>query len=225
MTAAVSSASAAGPTPAPVTPANPKGALGKNEFLKLLVAQMKNQDPLNPTSGDQMAAQLAQFSSLEQLQNINATLDTQKISSNTIIDSIQTGAAMGTIGKLVVANGNGLMIGSEDPRADTVRATIGGSGGRATLNIMDGNGVIVGTRDLGVVSAGVADFPLSTAGDTLTPGRYAFTVSVTDAAGSSSNAATSVMGRVDAVTATSNGPVLMIGGLAVPFSSVTEIRN
>ena len=49
-------------------------ALGKDEFMKLLVAQMKNQDPLNPADGQEMAAQLAQFSSVEQLQNANDTL-------------------------------------------------------------------------------------------------------------------------------------------------------
>lgn len=47
----------------------------KDMFLKLLVAQMKNQDPTNPASPDQLAAQLAQFSSLEQLVSINEKLD------------------------------------------------------------------------------------------------------------------------------------------------------
>ena len=49
-------------------------ALGKDEFLKLLVAQMKHQDPLNPMNGQEMAAQFAQFSSVEQLVNMNDTL-------------------------------------------------------------------------------------------------------------------------------------------------------
>lgn len=44
--------------------------LGKNAFLQLMVAQMKNQDPLNPSSNTQFVAQLAQFSSLEQMQNV-----------------------------------------------------------------------------------------------------------------------------------------------------------
>ena len=50
------------------------GAMGKNEFVKLLVTQMKNQDPLNPMDGKDLAAQLAQFSSVEQLINANSTL-------------------------------------------------------------------------------------------------------------------------------------------------------
>lgn len=55
-------------------PTGAGGKMGKDEFLKLLVAQMKNQDPLNPMDGQQMAAQLAQFSSVEQLVNANDTL-------------------------------------------------------------------------------------------------------------------------------------------------------
>jgi flagellar basal-body rod modification protein FlgD len=51
------------------------GALGKDEFVKLLVTQMQNQDPLNPMDGKELATQLAQFSSVEQLININDKLD------------------------------------------------------------------------------------------------------------------------------------------------------
>ena len=55
-------------------PTNSKGGLGKDAFLQLLVAQMKNQDPLSPQDGKEMAAQLAQFSSVEQLVSANDTL-------------------------------------------------------------------------------------------------------------------------------------------------------
>jgi len=48
----------------------PGAQLGKDDFLKMLVAQMQNQDPENPTDDSQMAAQLAQFSALEQMTNV-----------------------------------------------------------------------------------------------------------------------------------------------------------
>jgi len=60
------------------TATSPGGALGKNAFLKMLITQLKNQDPLNPMQGDQMASQLAQFSSLEQLTSLNQTLSGEK---------------------------------------------------------------------------------------------------------------------------------------------------
>ncbi len=67
-------------------PNNPKGDMGKTEFLQLLVAQLKNQDPLDPSDGKEMAAQLAQFSSVEQLVSVNDTL-------NQIRDALRTAAA------------------------------------------------------------------------------------------------------------------------------------
>ena len=225
MTTAVSNT----PSPvstAPSAPVNPKSTMGKDEFLKLLVAQMKNQDPMNPSGGDQMAAQLAQFSSLEQLQNINSTLTTQTSATGTVIDSIQTSAAMGTIGKNVVAGGDALEIKpGSDATTATVRATIPAGGGQATLKIMDNNGNVIATRDLGEVNGGTTDIALGSAGSSLPAGTYHFAVSVTGAGGSPHNAPTFVVGKVDSVVATSRGPVLMIGGIAVPFNTVTEIRN
>ena len=53
----------------------PEKEMGKEDFLKLLVAQMKNQDPLNPTSNEDTVMQLAQFSSIEQSQNMNSNLE------------------------------------------------------------------------------------------------------------------------------------------------------
>ena len=53
---------------------NNKNSLGKDDFLKLMITQMKYQDPLSPMDNQQMLAQMAQFSSLEQMSNINTTL-------------------------------------------------------------------------------------------------------------------------------------------------------
>lgn len=59
---------------APITgPAG--GALGKDEFMKLLVTQMQNQDPMKPTDNTAMIAEMAQFSSLEQMQNLNSQFE------------------------------------------------------------------------------------------------------------------------------------------------------
>lgn len=51
------------------------GEMGKDQFVKLLVTEMQNQDPLNPMDGKELAVQLAQFSSVEQLMNVNTKLD------------------------------------------------------------------------------------------------------------------------------------------------------
>lgn len=61
----------------------PKNSLGKDDFMKLFIAQMQSQDPLNPQDSTQMAAQMAQFNGLEQMMNVNKTLETMLQSQNT----------------------------------------------------------------------------------------------------------------------------------------------
>ena len=76
-----------------------KKELGKDEFFKLLIAQLKNQDPLNPQDGSAFAAQLAQFTSLEQLTNLNAAMTSQ----NQNIANLLNAQSVNLIGKEVTA--------------------------------------------------------------------------------------------------------------------------
>ena len=70
--------------------------LGRNAFMELLVSQLKNQDPLAPTSNDQMLAQLAQFSSLEQLEELNDNLVGLAVlqQSNALMDQLTSSSAL-----------------------------------------------------------------------------------------------------------------------------------
>ena len=72
-------------------------SLGKQDFLKLLMAQLQNQDPMKPMDDTQMIAQMAQFSALEASQQLNATMQT----SNNMQTVLQAGAL---IGKYIQAN-------------------------------------------------------------------------------------------------------------------------
>ncbi len=64
--------------------ATPGGSLGKNEFLNLLVTQLSSQDPLNPMDSSESIAQLAQFSALEQMQNLNGQIEAMRKSSGLV---------------------------------------------------------------------------------------------------------------------------------------------
>lgn len=76
------------------------GALGKEAFLQLLVAQMKYQDPLEPTSNTEYISQLATFSSLEEMQNMRASLETSQATSlvgKTVIMGVEFNGTTGFI--------------------------------------------------------------------------------------------------------------------------------
>ena len=70
------------------------GELGKDEFLTLLITQMQNQDPLNPMDNTEMIAQLAQFSSLEQMQNLNESFTTYRQDNSIALSCMLTGATV-----------------------------------------------------------------------------------------------------------------------------------
>lgn len=76
--------------------------MGKEDFLMLLVEQLKNQDPTNPEDATEFTSQLTEFSSLEQLENINSSMESL-VESNTNSDKIST---LGTIGKDVAYQGS-----------------------------------------------------------------------------------------------------------------------
>lgn len=82
-----------------VTKVTDSKELGKDAFMQLLVAQIKNQDPLNPTDSSASIAQMAQFSSLEQMQNLNTTMT--NIYNYQTTNTLVSNAAL--IGKTVTA--------------------------------------------------------------------------------------------------------------------------
>jgi len=220
-TTRTNTASAAGAASAQA--AAPGGALGKDQFLKMLIAQLQNQDPMNPMQGDQMAAQLAQFSSLEQLQQINQTLTDQGSANGSLLGAIQSNAAIGTIGHKVVAVGNQVELGGSNG-ATTVTADVSANGSSATLEIHDANGKVVGTRDLGAVSAGRKTFDIGSAGDGLS-GDYTYSITVKDASGNTVPVTTYTTGRVDGISSGPNGLVLNLGGISIPYNNIVSVLN
>lgn len=90
--------------------------LGKDQFFEMLVAQLKYQDPLNPMDGANFSAQLAQFTSLEQLSNISKTLDAQSANYSQLINM----QAVGMIGKEVDAS----IVDSKTAQQTTVTGTV-----------------------------------------------------------------------------------------------------
>jgi flagellar basal-body rod modification protein FlgD len=201
----------------------PGGAMGKDQFLKLLVAQLQHQDPMNPMQGDQMAAQLAQFSSLEQLQQMNTTLSNQSTAFGSVIGAIQAGAAMGAIGHTITAIGNQVQVGGANGQT-SVNVDLAAAGSSATVHIYNAAGVEVGTTTVGALSGGNHTIDISAATKNLPNGTYTYGVDVKDSAGKAVAVQTYTTGKVDGVSSSAQGITLTIGGMAVPYANVVSVK-
>lgn len=218
-----SSGSATGSTAGSTALGSTGSIMGKDDFLKLLVAQMKNQDPMNPQNPDQMAAQLAQFSSLEQLIDINNNMSTQSSSSSSMAQALNNSAAVGVIGKSVLATGNNVTVDGSGTESVTVR--VGDGGGVGTLNIYDADGNKVGSRDLGEIGAGRQEIALGDAAKDLDPGQYTYDVTVKDTSGNDVKVQTYQRAVIDGVRYGSQGATLLAGSLEIPLANVVEITS
>ena len=203
------------------TPTRANGAMGKEEFLKLFVAQMKNQDPLNPMQGEELAAQLAQFSSVEQLINLNQQLEAQAGSTNAMMQTLQNGSAANLLGREIYANGDAVVI----PQGGSASVTvdIANAGGVGVLRLFDLSGKEVGSRELGSISGGRRTIELGEAGAGLSEGGYTYSVEVKDAQGAKVPVQTYSHGIVDGIRYHSDGPYLTSGALMIPLGSVVEV--
>jgi flagellar basal-body rod modification protein FlgD len=200
----------------------PSSVLGKDEFLKLLVAQLKNQDPTNPMDGQQMAAQLAQFSSVEQLIAVNQKLDAQAQSDAATAQAIANSSAISAIGKTVTSVGNELeLVPGGDAR---IRAVVQGTG-RGTLSLLDASGNVIGRRDLGTVRPGDQQFSLGGLELGQPAGVYRWQVDVTTADGSAIPVTPLMTGRVTGVEYGSNGARLVAGRLRIPVGTVVSLGS
>lgn len=144
----------------------------QDRFLKLLTTQLKNQDPLNPLDNAQMTSQLAQISTVDGIEKLNATL--QQILANNA--DAQTMQAAALVGKTVMVAGNNLTLTSAGAVGGVELAS---AADQVTVTIKDANGLVVKTLNLGSRPAGVNDFSwdgTNDAGTAAVAGNYSISV-------------------------------------------------
>lgn len=208
-------------TPGAAPARKAQGALGKDDFLKLLVAQLKNQDPQSPANADQMAAQLAQFSSVEQLTNISDTLETQGAAQASMLNELAAATAVGNIGRTITATSDLIQLDG----SGTETLSITGTGGASTLNVYDARtGQQVATRSMGVLRSGTNDIIIGRALEDLAPGVYRVTVTSVDAE-NPVDWTTAISGVVSGLETSSSGLQYAVGQLRIPLSAVTAIST
>lgn len=197
--------------------------LGKKDiFLKLLVAQMSNQDPLKPQDPTKMATQLAQFNMVEQQISTNNLLG-QLVNSGSGTGSQSTSAAT-YLGHSVTVNQNQIHF---DGNAQTFAATLDAPATQARVTIFDSNGVPVRTMQLANLPAGTNALSwdgLMNSGATAPQGNYRIDISAANLQGNPVNASIQRSGIVNAVRFGKTGTELMVGGIAASPSDITEIR-
>jgi len=192
----------------------------QNRFLTLLVAQLENQDPLNPLDNTEITSQLAQMSTVEGIEQLNTQL-------TSLVDSLaQTQAvqASSLIGNTVLVPGTGLALSDGEAYGGV---NLANAADQVTVSILDSAGKVVQTQTLGASSAGNVLFSWdgsTSSGETAADGSYTFAVNASNGA-SSVTAETLQLGTVSALTRTTSGSFqLDLGSLGMyDFSDVQQI--
>lgn len=192
--------------------------MGKDDFLKLLVTQLQYQDPENPVDNKEFSAQLAQFSSLEQMANISEELSQLK----DLLQQQGQYSLLQAVGKTARAPGDSLVA---DAAGGGQRGlfVLAGPSAATTVTITDANGTVLRTIDMGAQSAGEHAFTWDgtlPGGAAAPSGPYRFTVTAADASSKPVAATTYIEGVVSGVSL-ADVPTVYIAGFPVPLSTIT----
>lgn len=197
--------------------------LGKEDFLQLLVTQLSNQDPLNPLDDKEFVAQMAQFSSLEQMMQMNEQLTrvqmTEAASSNAQLSTL--------IGQRVtVRNDTFEVVAGESPQP--ISFSLKDSAANVEITIRDEQGATVRTLSRENMKAGQHDIAwdgLDANGQPVVPGQYTISIRATDTNGQPVSTTSRVTGTVDAVRFDGGQAELVIGSTRVRPADVVRVEG
>jgi flagellar basal-body rod modification protein FlgD len=198
-----------------------RNEMGKDDFVKLMSAQLKHQDPLSQLKNEQMAAQLAQFSALEQMVNMNTNLEkmtaAQKPQENVMAASLIGKKIMTDSSKFAYEKGNQPEVKFELPAdASTVN-----------LSMVDAKGEIIREYELGSMKKGDQSLRWdgkSGKGLDMNNGEYSFKVSAVDTEGRPMQIQTSSAGLVTGVSFEGGKAMLLVGDRRIPMEAVGRIE-
>lgn len=198
----------------------------KDDFLKLLTYQLQSQNPLKPYDNQEFAAQLAQFSQLEQLTEIKSLLEEQVSTNTTLTETIANSALPGLLGKSAKAYTNSVTYDGENSVNLGVNLQASGSSGE--LVIKNSSGQTVRTIDLDSANLKIGDNDISwdgkdDNGESLSSGTYTFSVKAYSSSGSNLDANCYSQGKITAVRFKSEGTMLVINGVEVSLDAIQDI--
>lgn len=163
---------------------NPKTQLGKDDFLRLLTVQLQYQDPLEPIKNTEFVAQMAQFSSLEQLQNINQSLAQNSQGEAQLYTAFRNHLATSLVGKTVEIPA--AQINHDGSGKKELAYRLGAGAQTARLSILDAYGNSVRQLELEVSSryGTIIWDGRNQEGHEVVPGTYRIAIEAEDYAGS-----------------------------------------
>lgn len=195
--------------------------LDKDAFFKLMLAQMKNQDPTNPLKPHEMSAQLANFSALEQMTNVNSTLTEMK-NGQKPIEQFQ---ALNMIGKAVAGDSARVVRNKGDTNHD-VLFTLPAAAAEVSVKVKNSAGDVVRSYSLKnlkqgenhVTWNGLDDKGMAQAAD-----EYSFQVEAKSSDGKKMAVKTDFEGTITGINYTPEGPVLLVGQQTIRLRDVRKI--
>jgi flagellar basal-body rod modification protein FlgD len=194
--------------------------LGQEAFLTLLVTQLQHQDPLDPQDNEAFVAQLAQFSSLEQLTTANGSLESLYVA----MASMNNASMTQLLGQNVRAYGDTFSYDGEGPMDLGFESTHELDG--ATLTVMDESGSVVWTESLGAFDAGENDIiwdGRTISGEQAEAGTYTFSVTSQGDFPENGEIATIVEGEIDGMAFDGGTPVPSMGGAEIAIGDIIEV--
>jgi len=194
--------------------------LGKDDFLQILVAQLQAQDPLAPMEGQEFASQLAQFSSLEQLTNVNGNLE----ASQAFDVAMSNNSAIALIGKNVDAPGNAVDLKSGE--VETLSFSLDGDAADVSIDIFNSTGAIVSTIDLGAQTKGLREYVWNgtdSSGALLPAGNYTFNVTASDSVGNFVPTETFAAGLVTDVIFEGGQAYAIVNGQKLAVNEISKV--
>jgi len=200
--------------------------LDKDDFMTLLVAQMTNQNPLEPMDNTEFIAELAQFSSLEQLHNVNDSLSNSLEWDYLQMQTINNTMATGLIGREVNASYNGVYLDADNQ--PTIAFNSPKYAQRVNIQILDINGSVVRTMTDKEVPPGSNKMQwdgLDQNGQRVGEGYYTINISAVDAAGDLFTPSTFLQGKVDGIVYREGAAYLQVGGMEIPLSAINAINE
>jgi flagellar basal-body rod modification protein FlgD len=200
-------------------------SLGGADFLTLMLAQLKNQDPTSPVDSNEFLSQLASLSEVQGITQLNSQFST--LSSSLVSNqALQASSLLGHQALVASSTVSLASAGATVNGAVNVPQTSSG----VVVNVKNSAGVLVDQINLGAQSAGLANFSWNgetSSGSKAPAGTYSLSAQVSGVSGGTA-VTTLVSGTIDSVTmgSGSTGMTLNISGLgSVPFSSVQQISN